>query len=74
MDTYGFDLRTAIYAYNTGQGNVLDKIGVENLNTDAHKKFSEESFNYYPGVIKRAPKYGYKAAFGDSSLMRPVFQ
>ena len=74
MDTYGFDLRTAIYAYNTGQGNVLEKIGVENLNTKAHKKFSEESFNYYPGVIKRAAKYGYKAAFGDPSLMRPVFQ
>ena len=74
MDTYGFDLRTAIYAYNTGQGNVLDKIGVENLNTKAHKKFSEESFNYYPGVIKRAAKYGYKASFGDPSLMRPVFQ
>lgn len=74
MDTYGFDLRTAIYAYNTGQGNVLEKIGVENLNTKAHKKFSEESFNYYPGVIKRAAKYGYTAAFGDPSLMRPVFQ
>lgn len=74
MDTYGFDLRTAIYAYNTGQGNVLEKIGVENLNTDAHKKFSEESFNYYPSVIKRAAKYGYKAFFSDPSSMRPVFQ
>jgi len=74
MDSYGFDLRTAIYAYNTGEGNVLEKIGVQNLGSEAHRQFSKENFHYYPGVIKRAAKYGYKAAFRDPSMMRPVFQ
>ena len=74
MDTYGFDLRTALYAYNTGQGNVLDRIGVENLGTDKHKNFSLENYNYYPGIIKKSGKYGYKEAFRDPSIMRPAFQ
>ena len=74
MDTYGFDLRTALYAYNTGQGNVLDRIGVDNLGTDKHKNFSLENYNYYPGIIKKSGKYGYKEAFRDPSIMRPAFQ
>jgi soluble lytic murein transglycosylase-like protein len=64
MDNYGFDLRTAIYAYNAGPGTV-QRYGVG---------ATEENKNYYPGIIKRAAKYGYKAAFRDPSMMRPVFQ
>lgn len=64
MDNYGFDLRTAIYAYNAGPGTV-QRYGVG---------ATEENKNYYPGIIKKAAKYGYKAAFRDPSMMRPVFQ
>jgi len=64
MDSYGFDLREAIYAYNAGPGTV-QRYGVG---------ATEENKNYYPGIIKKAAKYGYKAAFRDPSMMRPVFQ
>jgi soluble lytic murein transglycosylase-like protein len=64
MDNYGFDLRTAIYAYNAGPGTV-QRYGVG---------ATEENAKYYPGIIKRAAKYGYKTAFRDPSMMRPVFQ
>ena len=64
MDNYGFDLRTAIYAYNAGPGTVKE-YGVG---------FTEENKNYYPGVIKFSGKYGNKDAFRDPSMMRPVFQ
>jgi len=64
MDSYGFDLRTAIYAYNAGPGTV-QRYGVG---------ATEENANYYPGIIKKAAKYGYKTAFRDPSMMRPVFQ
>ena len=74
MDSYGWPLRVAIYAYNTGEGNVLERIGVENLGSESHKNFSEENFNYYPGVIKRAAKYGHKEAFRDPSMIRPAFR
>ena len=74
MDSYGWDLRTAVYAYNTGEGNVIEKIGVENLGTKAHFEFSEENYNYYCKVIKSSGKYGNKDAFRDPCMMRPVFQ
>lgn len=64
MDNYGFDLRTAIYAYNAGPATV-QRYGVG---------ATDENKNYYPGIIKKAAKYGYKAAFRDPSMMRPVFQ
>ena len=64
MDNYGFDLRTAIYAYNAGPGTV-QRYGVG---------ATTENKNYYPGILKKAAKYGYKAAFRDPSMMRPVFQ
>jgi soluble lytic murein transglycosylase-like protein len=64
MDNYGFDLRTAIYAYNAGPGTV-QRYGVG---------ATDENKNYYPGILKKAAKYGYKAAFRDPSMMRPVFQ
>ena len=64
MDNYGFDLRTAIYAYNAGPGTI-QRHGVG---------ATDENKNYYPGILKKAAKYGYKAAFRDPSMMRPVFQ
>ena len=64
MDTYGFDLKTAIYAYNAGPGTV-QKYGVG---------ATEENKNYYPGILKKAAKYGYSEAFRDPTMMRPVFQ
>jgi len=73
MDNYNYDLRTAIYAYNMGAQGVKD-FGLEKLNTKEHKEYSLENFNYYPGVIKRAGKYGYKGTFRDPSMIRPAFQ
>ena len=73
MDNYNYDLRTAIYAYNMGAQGVKN-FGIEKLNTDEHKKYSLENFNYYPGVIKRAGKYGYKETFRDPSMIRPAFR
>ena len=64
MDNYNFTLREAIYAYNAGPGTV-QRYGVG---------ATEENAKYYPGVIRFAGKYGYKDAFRDPSMMRPVFQ
>lgn len=65
MDTYGFDLKTAIYAYNAGPGTV-QKYGVG---------ATEENKNYYPGIIAKAVKYGYGAtALNDPSIIRPSMQ
>ncbi len=65
MDTYGFDLKTAIYAYNAGPGNV-QKYGVG---------ATEENKNYYPEIIAKANKYGYgSTALNDPSIIRPSMQ
>ena len=64
MDNYDFTLREAIYAYNAGPGTV-QKYGVG---------ATEENKNYYPGILKKAAKYGYSEAFRDPTMMRPVFQ
>ena len=65
MDTYGFDLKTAIYAYNAGPGTV-QKYGVG---------ATEENRNYYPGIIAKAAKYGYgSTALNDPSIIRPSMQ
>ena len=47
MDNYGFDLETAIYAYNAGPNTVL-KYG---------KGASRENRNYYPGVMEKSERY-----------------
>lgn len=49
MDNYGFDMKTAIYAYNAGPGTVL-KYGVG---------ATQENADYYPKVMRGATKYGY---------------
>ena len=64
MDNYDFTLREAIYAYNAGPGTV-QRYGVG---------ATEENKNYYPGILKKAAKYGYSEAFRDPTMMRPVFQ
>ena len=64
MDNYDFTLREAIYAYNAGPGTV-QKYGVG---------ATEENKNYYPGILKKAAKYGYSEAFRDPTMMCPVFQ
>ncbi len=64
MDSYGFDLKTAIYAYNAGPGNI-QKYGIG---------ATEENKNYYPNIIKHASKYGYGVeALNDPAIMRPLF-
>ena len=64
MDSYNFDLRTAIYAYNAGPGTV-QKYGVG---------ATDENKNYYPSIIKRAVKYGYgQASLNDPEILRPSF-
>ena len=64
MDNYGFDLKTAIYAYNAGPGNI-QKYGIG---------ATEENKNYYPNIIKHASKYGYGVeALNDPAIMRPLF-
>ena len=73
MDNYNYDLRTAIYAYNMGAQGVKD-FGIEKLGTEEHGEYSLENFNYYPGVIERAGKYGYKETFRDPSMIRPAFR
>ena len=62
MDNYGFDLRTAIYAYNAGPGTIQEYgIGA-----------TEENSNYYPEIMKRATKYGYsQVSLKDPALIRP---
>ena len=56
MDNYGFDLNTAIKAYNAGPGGI-DK--------------SQENREYLPKVLKSAGKYGYGAqALQEPSLVR----
>jgi len=62
MDTYGFDLKTAIYAYNAGPGTIQQYgIGA-----------TDENKNYYPGIIAKATKYGYgSTALNDPSIIRP---
>ena len=47
MTNYGFDLETAIYAYNAGPNTVL-KYG---------KGASRENRNYYPGVMEKSERY-----------------
>ena len=42
MDSYGFDLKTAIYAYNAGPGTV-QRYGIG---------ATEENANYYPSIMK----------------------
>ena len=49
MDNYGYDLKTAIYAYNAGPGTI-ERYGIG---------ASSENANYYPGVMRNAKKYGY---------------
>ncbi|MBP04080.1 MAG: hypothetical protein CMA72_04770 [Euryarchaeota archaeon] len=62
MDTYGFDLKTAIYAYNAGPG-AIQQYGVG---------ATDENKNYYPGIIAKATKYGYgSTALNDPSIIRP---
>ncbi len=62
MDTYGFDLKTAIYAYNAGPGTI-QQYGVG---------ATDENKNYYPGIIAKATKYGYgSTALNDPSIIRP---
>lgn len=62
MDNYGFDLKTAIYAYNAGPGTV-QKYGIG---------ATEENANYYPSIMKRATKYGYsQESLKDPALIRP---
>jgi len=64
MDTYGFDLKTAIYAYNAGPGTI-QKYGIG---------ATEENKNYYPNIIRHASKYGYGVeALNDPAIMRPLF-
>jgi soluble lytic murein transglycosylase-like protein len=64
MDNYGFDLPTAIYAYNAGPGTI-QKYGIG---------ATEENAKYYDGVIKFSARYGNKAAFRDPSMIRPAFR
>ena len=64
MDNYGFDLKTAIYAYNAGPDTV-QRYGVG---------ATEENANYYPSIIKRATKYGYgQVSLNDPEILRPSF-
>jgi len=51
MTDYGFDLETAIYAYNAGPNAVL-KYG---------KGASPENRDYYPGVMEKSEKYRRKS-------------
>jgi len=51
MTDYGFDLETAIYAYNAGPNAVL-KYG---------KGASPENRDYYPGVMEKSKKYRRKS-------------
>jgi hypothetical protein len=64
MDSYGFDLKTAIYAYNAGPGTV-QRYGVG---------ATEENANYYPSIMKLATKYGYgQVSLNDPAIFRPSF-
>lgn len=64
MDSYGFDLKTAIYAYNAGPGTV-QRYGVG---------ATEENANYYPSIMKRATKYGYgQVSLNDPAIFRSSF-
>ena len=64
MDSYGFDLKTAIYAYNAGPGTV-QRYGIG---------ATEENANYYPSIMKRATKYGYgQVSLNDPAILRPSF-
>jgi len=58
MDNYGFDLRTAIYAYNAGPG-IIQKYGIG---------ASRENMDYYPKVMRGAAKYG----LGPQSFVEPA--
>ena len=64
MDNFGFDLKTAIYAYNAGPGTVQEYgVGA-----------TEENANYYPSIMKRATKYGYgQVSLNDPAILRPSF-
>ena len=64
MDNYGFDLRTAIYAYNAGPGTI-QKFGIG---------ATAENAKYYDGVIEYSARYGNKSAFRDPSMIRPAFR
>ena len=64
MDSYGFDLKTAIYAYNAGPGTV-QRYGVG---------ATDENANYYPSIMKLATKYGYgQVSLNDPAIFRPSF-
>lgn len=64
MDSYGFDLKTAIYAYNAGPGTV-QRYGIG---------ATEENANYYPSIMKRATKYGYgQVSLNDPAIFRSSF-
>jgi len=64
MDNYGFDLKTAIYAYNAGPATV-QKYGIG---------ATEENANYYPSIMALATKYGYgQISLNDPATLRPSF-
>jgi soluble lytic murein transglycosylase-like protein len=64
MDSYGFDLKTAIYAYNAGPGTV-QRYGIG---------ATEENANYYPSIMKLATKYGYgQVSLNDPAIFRSSF-
>jgi soluble lytic murein transglycosylase-like protein len=70
MDNYGFDLETAIYAYNAGPGTV-QRYGVG---------ATEENANYFPEIRERARqmmirryRYGDQEALRSPYVIRPEF-
>ena len=64
MDNYGFDLKTAIYAYNAGPGTV-QRYGIG---------ATDENANYYPSIMKLATKYGYgQVSLNDPAIFRSSF-
>lgn len=63
MDNYGFDLETAIYAYNAGPGTIQD------YGPGATK----ENKDYLPGVLCSAYKYGYTGSLLSPNMCRGAF-
>ena len=65
MDTYDFDLETAIYAYNGGPGNVLK------LGKGFDKNGSQENYLYFGKVMQNATRFGDRSAYEQGTLVRP---
>ena len=74
MDSYGFDLETAIYAYNAGPGTVLNYgKGASPENAKYFPEIQRRAREKYRSILLKSYSYGNLEALNDPVLLRQNF-